>query len=146
MPAKRVTEICIRLAKHKKENKELLDYLLFEAGNEETFVSNVKEEIDIQFRDLNKSNLYLAKKTLRKVLRTVNKFTRYSGIKKTELELRIYYCRKFLETGIDYTKNKVLFNLYNNQLSKIDLTLSKLHEDVQFDFLKEISELKSQHL
>ena len=67
LPPKRVIEVCIRLAKHKKENKELLDYLLFEENNEEGFIQNVKVETAAQFLEMNKSNLYLAKKTLRKI-------------------------------------------------------------------------------
>ncbi len=31
-------ELCLQLSKFKKENKELLTYLLFEKGNEEVFV------------------------------------------------------------------------------------------------------------
>jgi hypothetical protein len=55
-------ELCLRLAKYKKENKELLNYLLFEAINEQTFIQNVKDEIDEQFKQLNKNSSYLAKK------------------------------------------------------------------------------------
>lgn len=35
VPAPQLAELCIRLAKFKKENKELLTYLLFEAYDEE---------------------------------------------------------------------------------------------------------------
>jgi hypothetical protein len=62
-------ELCLRLAKYKKENKELLNYLLFEAINEQTFIQNVKDEIDEQFKQLNKSSFYLAKKTLTKSIK-----------------------------------------------------------------------------
>ena len=40
---KQVLDICMRLAKHKKENKELITYLLFEANDEETFIKNIKD-------------------------------------------------------------------------------------------------------
>ncbi len=39
---KQVVDICLRLAKYKKENKELLHYLLFEANDESTFISSVR--------------------------------------------------------------------------------------------------------
>src|SRR5688572_2862182 len=96
---KQVIDICMRLAKHKKENKELITYLLFEAGDEETFIKNIKEETEAQFREMNSTNLYLAKKSIRKILRTINKFIRYSGSKQTEAELRIHYCRTLKESG-----------------------------------------------
>jgi len=43
-------EFCTRLARFKKENKELLTYLLFEAHDEETYIENVKKEMDAQFQ------------------------------------------------------------------------------------------------
>ncbi|MDP3353474.1 MAG: hypothetical protein Q8S44_07020, partial [Flavobacteriaceae bacterium] len=38
-------EIILRLSKFKKNNKELLTYLLFEAENEEEFIKKIKIEI-----------------------------------------------------------------------------------------------------
>jgi hypothetical protein len=142
LPPKRVIEVCVRVIKHKKENKELLSYLLFESADEEAFVSSVKKEIDNQFEDMNQSNLYLAKKTIRKILRMINKNIKFSGIKQTEVDLRIYYCKKLKDSGLKITKSLVLENLYNNQLKKIELAMSKLHEDLQFDFLKEVESLE----
>ena len=42
---KRLLELCMRLAKYKKESKELLTYLLFESNNEQTYVLGVKKQI-----------------------------------------------------------------------------------------------------
>lgn len=139
---KRVLELCVRLMKYKKENKELITYLLFEAHDEENFIKIIKEETDRQFSEMNRSNLYVAKKSIRKILRMLNKFIRYSGLKETELELRIYYCTKLKESGIPVQKSKVLFNLYNNQLNKIKTTLSKLHEDLQYEYESRLAELE----
>ena len=139
---KEILNICFRLIKYKKENKELLSYLLFEAHDEEKFIMNIKSEVDLQFSEMNRSNLYLAKKSLRKILRMINKFARYSGIKQTEAELRIYYCIKMKESKIPYQQQKVLNNLYENQIKKIDSVLSKLHEDLQFDFKSELDALR----
>jgi hypothetical protein len=140
---KQVLDICMRLAKHKKENKELITYLLFEAGDEKTFIQNIQEETELQFREMNSSNLYLAKKSIRKILRTINKFIRYSGSKQTEAELRIHYCKTLVASGIPFKKSQVLLNLYNNQLTKIDSAVASLHEDLQFDYRKEMKELES---
>jgi len=139
---KQMLDICMRLAKHKKENKELITYLLFEANDEATFIKNIKEETEAQFRDMNSSNLYLAKKSIRKILRTINKFIRYSGSKQTEAELRIHYCVTLEKSGISFRKSPVLCNLYNNQLKKIELAVATLHEDLQYDFKKEMGGLK----
>jgi hypothetical protein len=139
---KQVLDICMRLARHKKENKELITYLLFEANDEENFIKNIKEETEAQFLGMNSSSLYLAKKSIRKILRTINKFIRYSGSKQTEAELRIHYCKTLVRSGISFRKSAVLCNLYNNQLKKIDLAVSTLHEDLQFDFKREMKGLE----
>jgi hypothetical protein len=141
LPPKRVLELCARLIRYKKENKELLTYLLFESHDEEAYKKSIREETDEQFWEMNKSNLYLAKKSMRKILRMINKFSRYSGSKQTDAELRIYYCKKFKESGIKFEKSKVLTNLYEGQLKKINASLATLHEDLQFDYLRELKEL-----
>ena len=67
-------ELCLRLAKYKLENKELLHYLLFEAQDEDAFVRQVEAILERQFKEIPKmSNQYLLKKSLRKILRFLNK-------------------------------------------------------------------------
>ena len=87
-----LAELCLRLARFKKENKELLTYLLFSAGNEQAFVAAIKKEIDNQFDEMNQSHVYYAKKSLRKILRLINKYCRYSSLTETEVEIRIHFC------------------------------------------------------
>jgi hypothetical protein len=134
-------EICIRLAKYKKENKELLNYMLFESVNEQAFIQNVKEEIDEQFTHLNRTSLFLAKKTLRKVLRTTNKYIRFSGSKETEIELRLYFCEKMRNMGYRLKNNRVLFNMYQRQVQLIRTVWSNLHEDLQYDYEEAVKKL-----
>src|SRR5882757_11235301 len=90
-------ELCMRLAKYKKENKELLNYLLFEAHNEHAYIENVKEEIREFFKTVPSSNTYFIKKSLRKILRFTNRQIKYSPVKQTELEVRIFFCAKMKE-------------------------------------------------
>jgi hypothetical protein len=137
----RVLELCMKLAKYKKENKELLTYLLFEAGNEKAYIQKVKGLIDEQFTDMNRSNVYLIKKSLRKILRTANKYIKYSGSKQTEVELLIYFCQKTKSEGIPITKNTVLANIYQRQIIRINSALGTLHEDLQFDYTREMNSL-----
>lgn len=136
-----IAGLCMRLAKYKKENKELLNYLLFEAHDEQAYVASVKEAIDELFTTLPPRNLYLIKKTLRKILRFVNKQIKYSGIKETEVELRVYFCTKVKEEKIPLTPGTVLFNLYQQQLNKINAALNKLPEDLQADYQQEVERL-----
>ena len=136
-----VTELCLRLARFKKENKELLTYLLFEAHDEEAFVNSIKAEIDELFASINQSHLYFAKKTLRKIIRVINKYCRYSNVKQTEVELRLYFCSSLYKSGISLF-NTAINNIYQGQLKKINAVLETLHEDLQYDYYKELESLK----
>lgn len=131
-------EITIRLVKFKKENKELLSYLLFDAFNQQAFIQNVKEEIDEQFQNLNQSSFYLAKKTLRKALRTTKKYIRFSGLKETEIELLIYFCLKMRKSGIRMNASRVVMNMYINEVKRIKQVISSLHEDIRMDYEDEL--------
>ena len=131
-------ELCMRLSKYKKENKELLNYLLFEAHNEQAYVENVKEEIQELFKTVPPSNVYFVKKSLRKILRFTNRQIKYSAIKQTELELRVFFCTKMIEAKIPRQPGTVLFNLYQQQLKKIESAFAKLPEDIQADYEREL--------
>ena len=137
-----LAELCLRLARFKKENKELLTYLLFEAHNEQEYVKSVKQEIDDLFGDMNQSHLYFAKKTLRKIIRIINKYCRYSNSKQTELELRLHFCTSLHASGIALHRNTVITNLFQSQLKKVYAVLDTLHEDLQYDYRKELEQLK----
>ncbi len=138
---KQILEICLRLAKYKKDNKELLSYLLFEAHDEKAYIKKIKEQMDIDFSGINRNTSYLTKKSLRKILRGVNKFIRYSGSKQTEVELRIYFCTKVKAVRIPIDSSIVLSNLYNREKEKIKKNLEKLHEDFQYDYQHELERL-----
>lgn len=136
-----LVDICLRLARFKKENKELMTYLLFEAHNEQGYADSVKREIDTLFSEINMANLYWAKKSLRKIVRIINKYCRYSGSKTTDIELRIYFCQSLNESGIPFHQNTVISNLYHSQIKKMFSVLDTLHEDLQYDYKREIEKL-----
>lgn len=140
-PASSLIELCLRLARFKKENKELLTYLLFEAHDVSAYIQSVKDAMALQFADINKSNVYFVKKTLRKILRTAKKYIRYSGLAIVEVELLIYFCESMRELDIPINKNPVLLNIYQNQLKNINKALKGMHEDLQYDYLKAINKL-----
>jgi hypothetical protein len=140
--AAQLVELCNRLARFKKENKELLTYLLFEAHDEEGYKRSVRQEIDLQFSEIPKDNsLYLQKKSVRKILRTANKYIRYTGNKTTEIELLLHFCIQLNQSGIKYQSSTALNNLYEGQLKKIKKLLPALHEDLQYDYLRTLETL-----
>lgn len=134
--------LCIRLAKYKKENKELLDYMLFEAGDERSYIQNIQQVISEQFAEIPKGyNLYYAKKTIRKILRIANKYIKYSGQKTTEVEVRIFFLQTLKDSKIKVQDSTALTNLYMQQLKKINSIIKTLHEDLQYDYRRQVEEL-----
>jgi hypothetical protein len=131
-----LAELTLRLARSKKENKELLTFLLFEAHDITGYIEGVKKEMEAAFLDINISHVYFAKKSIRKVLRITNKYIRFSGSKQVEAELLIHFCQLVKESGIRIEKNPALNNLYRNQLKKIEKSMDGLHEDIQYDLHK----------
>lgn len=135
-------ELCLRMARFKKENKELLTYLLFESSHEPGFVQSIREEVDLQFTEMNKSaGMYIVKKGLRKILKYVDRFLKYTDVKASEIELRMHYCAQIKESGIRVTHSKTLENLVAGQLKKIRKAIAGLDEDSQFDYTRELESL-----
>ena len=141
IPAEQVAELCIRLAKFKKENKELLTYLLFEAFDEHAYVENIKASMEEQFLEINTSSIYFVKKSLRKIIRTLNKYIRYTGSPETEVKLLLFFCTTLKDSGIPIQKNLVIKNMYLNQLKKISKTIAAMHEDLQYEYTRELEKL-----
>jgi hypothetical protein len=138
---KEIRELCLRLSKFKKENKELLTYLLFESSDEVSYIASVKGEIDIQFEQINKKSYYFIKKGVRRVLTNTRKYIRYSQRKETEIDLLIYFCTKLKKLTPSVHKNTGLRNIYIRQVEAIREKLTSLHEDLQYDYGTEINAL-----
>ena len=134
-------ELCLRLSRFKKENKELLNYLLFESSDETGYIKSVKREIDEQFGQINRTSTYFIKKSIRKILRTTRKYIRYSGKKETEVEMLIYFCFKLNQFTPSIHKNTTLRNLFDKLIAHIRKTMLSLHEDLQYDYGKELEEI-----
>ena len=137
-----LTELCLRLSKFKQENKELLTYLLFETHDEMGYIESVKAEVDNQFSQINTSSYYYMRKSVRKILRTIKKFARYSQKKETEVELLLHFCFKLKSLKPSIFDNVTLTNTYHRQLALVKKIVSTLHEDLQYDYNLKLNELK----
>lgn len=136
-------KLCLDLARFKKENKELLTYLLFYANNEAGYIEAVKESIVEGLSDINTQTYYWMKKTIRKVLRNTKKYIRYSKKKETEVALLLFFCQQLLELDPPISQNTTLSNIYTRQMQLIRKAVTGLHEDLQYDFQKEMSSMPS---
>lgn len=134
-------EVCLRLARAKKENKELLTYLLFEAHHLDGYIAQLKELIDEGLAAANTGNWYILKKNLRKLLKTVNKYLRFTASKAVEAEVLLYFCNSIREHNIPYLKSTALANFYHALLKKISAVISTLHEDLQHDLTRQMDAL-----
>jgi hypothetical protein len=139
---KDLIELCLKLAKYKKDNKEYLGYLLFKSHDKEAFASEVKKEIDENYSTIDPhTNLYYVKKSLRKTLRMMGKYSRYIEDKAVSAELYIYFLNKLADSGIPFKKSKLLVNLYEQQMKKINSLVNSLHDDLRADYKRDIDRL-----
>jgi vacuolar-type H+-ATPase catalytic subunit A/Vma1 len=134
-------ELCLHLSKFKKENKELLTYLLFESHNEEAYIESVKEQIDDLFAQINTKSYFYIRKSVRKILTLTKKFIRYSKKKETEVELLLYFCIKLKDFKPSISRSSRLTNTFERQILLIKKAIISLHEDLQYDYQLELNEL-----
>ena len=134
-------KLCLRLSKFKKENKELLTYLLYEVDDESAYIEGIKREIKQDFEEINKKTFYYIKKSVRKILRNIKKYIRYSKKKETEVELLIYFCYELKNMKPSINKNVTLQNIYIRQIEMIKKAVSTLHEDLQYDYEMELNKI-----
>jgi len=135
-------QIVQRLARFKKENKELLTYLLFEAHHEDDYIEHIKQLMDDRFNALTTPNYYYIKKGVRKILSDTKKYIRYSGNKETEIALLIHFLKNMSEFEPSILKNKILTDLYLRQIALIRVRIATLHEDLQYDYDRELNFLE----
>ena len=133
--------VCIRMAKFKIESKELLTYLLFKSADEINYANELCDEIDQHLDQPGR----IHKKTMRKIIRWMDKSLRFSGNKETELQVRIHFCRRIKSLPIHFDNCRVSVNMYATQLKKIDKAIFKVHPDLQFDFKQQMQGLGLNH-
>jgi len=139
---KEMIELCLRLSRFKKENKELLTYLLVEKQDESGFIESVKEDMDAQFELINTKTYYYIKKSIRKILATTKKYIRYSQNKETEAELLLYFCTKLKNFKPSLFKSLPIKSLYLRQIEAVKKIILSLHEDLRYDYQIEIEDLE----
>ena len=129
-----IQELCLRLSRFKKENKELLTYLLFESDNETGYIDSVKHYMDDEFELINTHSYFYIRKSVRKILRNVKKFVRYSQKKETEVELLLYFCLKLKDFKPSISKSTQLHNTFDRQVALAKKHIATFHEDLQYDY------------
>ena len=139
--ANELKELCLHLSRFKKENKELLTYLLFESYNEEGYIQSIKDQMDEQFLEINTKSFFYIRKSVRKILSLTKKYIRYSKNKETETELLLYFCKKLKTMKPSIKGSQQLQNVFEAQIKMIKKAIEKLHEDLQYDYQLELDQL-----
>lgn len=134
-------DLCLRLSRFKKENKELLTYLLFEASDENEFIKGVKTEVTQEFKLINTASYHYIKKSVRRILRRIKIYIRYSKKKETEVELLLHFCQELKSMTPSMNKNVSLLNIYNRQILLIKKAITTQHEDLQYDYNLRLQDL-----
>ena len=134
LDAAALREVVLTLARYKKENKELLTYLLFESFDEQAFIDQINTEVDVMFADINTTSYYYMKKSVRKIIRHIRKHIRYSKQPETEAALWQYFLNKMTQMRPTFQKDKVLINIYERQHQAFVKALDKMHPDQRADF------------
>ena len=143
LPASDLADLCVSLAKYKKDNKDFLGYLLVDSYDKPGFTNDIKKEIDAHFAALEpQNNLYFIKKSLRKLLRIITRYCKYINDKSITCDLHIYFCQKVKGSGIALRKSQLLVNLYEQQLKKIEKLIGGLHEDLQADYRRDFENIQ----
>jgi len=140
---KELINIIQRLARFKKENKELLTFLLFEAHDLDGHLAAVREELLTSMLDIQPERIYLAKKTVRKTLRIANKHIRLIGSKAAEAEIRLHVCRLLQQSGLPIERNPVLLRIFQTQMRTARKAIDTLHEDLQWELLREADKIEA---
>lgn len=139
--ANELKELCLHLSKFKKENKELLTYLLFESHNEDQYIQSVKDQMDVFFSEINTKSYFYIRKSVRKILTLTKKFIRYSKQKETEVALLLYFCLKLKNFKPSISRSTRLTNTFDRQIILVKKAIATLHEDLQYDYELELNEL-----
>ena len=140
LPPKKVLDLTLRLARFKKENKELLTYLLFESHDEPGYIKMLQADIDEKFATIDPSPVSKAKKEYRKILRLINRQIKYIGSKSASVELLLYFTMKLRDQ--EQTLHPRLQTLFLQQITKAEKLLPLIDDDLQFDYRQKIEALR----
>jgi len=140
LPPKKVLELTLRLARFKKENKELLTYLLFESHDEQGYIRTLQAEMDEEFASIDPLPVSKAKKEYRKIIRTINRQIKYINSKSAAVELLLYFAMKLKDR--ETVLHPRLQTIFFQQVSKAEKLLPGIEDDLQFDYRQKIAILR----
>lgn len=137
-----LVNICARLARYKKENKELLAYLLMYADDPMLYAEKVKPMLDEPF-DAPYHSAWAFSKRLRKALRSITKYQRFTGSLRGEAELSIYLLQRCDADWRAKVNHAGIQRIVLRTIAKTADLIQKMEEDYRSDYTEILNELKS---
>lgn len=129
-------DLCVRLARFKQDNKQLLHYALFYQDRPEVFIEEVNVRLKEAVETFNYSHAYWVKKGLRKWQRQVNLLGRISGEPWVQAKLQGMYALACYEAASKVAATEVLTNLCAQATKKFYAQVAKLEADWQHDLTR----------
>jgi len=137
-----LVDLVLQLSKLNRDNKAYVYFKLFEADDQELYLTMVKEDLEEAFQNANLKSYFTAKKSAQAIRRMMNKSLKLTKEKVTTIELIFFFCEKIIEFGYLKFNHPVINNLYASQVKKIEKLVAGLHEDLQFDYQETLHNFK----
>ncbi|MFM7709422.1 MAG: hypothetical protein ACKO5C_00765 [Ferruginibacter sp.] len=134
-------QLLSRLMRFKRENKELVAYELFVRDQPEVWFSEIRESFNSELETMNTSHPYFMKKTMRKLIRRAKTYARYAGDPAIESELFCGLLEVFNEHHLHVHPSDIVRKIYYDTFTRLEKNISKLHEDLQYDFERRLADL-----
>ena len=137
-----LVDLVLQLSKLNRDNKAYVYFKLFEADDQELYITMVKEDLEDAFQNANLKSYFTAKKSAQAIRRMMNKSLKLTKDKVTTIALIFFFCEKIIEFGYLKFNHPVINNLYASQVKKIEKLVAGLHEDLQFDYQETLHNFK----
>ncbi len=137
--------LCLAVAKYKKDNKEFVGFQLFNASNVEAFVVDAKTEVSQLMDECNGYNYGVVKKKLPKIIRLITKYGKYMNNKPGYADMLLHFCEEYNMLNASCKQYPVIENIYLRQIKKIRTLVATLHEDLQYDYIRQLEKLEENY-
>ncbi|MEZ5174419.1 MAG: hypothetical protein R2850_13175 [Bacteroidia bacterium] len=133
LPHPELVRLLMRMSRLKTENKELLHFMLYYEHDPMSYANALKEEVLAPFDDAFVHSRILSKK-IRKSLKIIARFTRFSSNREGESDLLLSLVENYLETYRYEYRQLVLARMMVRCMKKVYDNFERIHEDFRADY------------
>ncbi len=128
-----LAQLCVDMAKYRKENKEYLQYLLFERHDHDILITDIVTSLDETMKNLSRTPSTRVKE-VRKVQKEIKKYIRFIKNPVYELQLLLWFSDALALIAESRIARPHFISLYAAQVKRMTIIFDKLHEDIQYDY------------